>query len=186
MKARATRSIVAAASILMLAPVAVFGQSIFVGGGVTFPTGDYGDYADTGWMGVAGVTFDLGTAGLWVGGEGFYGNNSHNAGDLTPTPQDEDFGSTNLYGAMGLVGWGSGDGESLGFYVYGGAGLLVHDFSAPEGVEGGSESKFGYEAAAGVDFPLGGSTSLWGEGRFMGASDTTLFGIYAGLSFGIG
>ncbi|MDX1395786.1 MAG: hypothetical protein R3195_15495 [Gemmatimonadota bacterium] len=178
------RSFAMAASFMLLAPVALLGQGIYFGAGATFPTGDFGDYADTGWMGVAGVTFDIGTGGLWVGGEGFYGQNNH-SDDLAPTPTEEAGAKTNPYGAMGIVGYGTGDGESLGFYFFGGAGLLVHKYSSDVS-DSVSDSNFGYQAGAGVSFPLGGSLDLWGEGRFMGASDTTFFGLLAGLSIGLG
>lgn len=168
--------IVAFAVALFALPVALSAQSIYAGAGLTIPMGDFGDYADTGWMGVAGVTVDIGESGLWAYGEGFYGQNNHS---------DIDGDKTNPYGAMGGVGYDFGDGESLGFYVFGGVGLLVHKYSSDD-FEGGSESNFGYQAGAGVGVPLGDSFGLWGEGRFMGASETTFIGILGGISIQLG
>jgi opacity protein-like surface antigen len=176
MKSRTLLSFAAAALFLMV-PSSLFAQSIFVGGGATFPTGEFGDYADTGWIGVAGVLFPVGEGGLNVGVEGFYGQNNHN---------DVDGDKTNPYGAMAILEYDIGDDEGVGAYLFGGAGLLVHKFGTDATEGGGSETNFGYEAGAGVSFPLGGSTSLWAEGRYMGASGTNFFGILAGLGFGIG
>ena len=52
-----------------------------------------------------------------------------------------------------------------------------------------TESGFGYAAALGYGFPLGG-INAWVEGRFMQASisdaNTQFFGIVAGISIGLG
>jgi len=174
---KAFRTMFAAMAVaLFILPATASAQSIFVGGGVTIPSGDYGDYAKTGWIADAGVTFDIGEQGLWVYGEGFYGSNKH----------DDDSGDkTNVYGAMGGVGYEFDTGGSLGIYVFGGAGLMVHQYK-PDTGDSDSESKFGYEGGAGVDFPLGDRIGLWVEGRFMGSKDTNFFGILAGLGFDLG
>lgn len=161
---------------LLAVPAAVSGQGIFVGGGVTIPTGDFGDYADTGWLASAGFSFDIGEAGLSAGVEGFYGENKHS---------DVDGDKTNPYGAMGFLLYRAGNAESVGPYFYGGAGLLVHRFSPASG-DSESDTNFGYEAGAGLDFPFSDNVGAWVEGRFMGASDTNFFGIVAGLGFGLG
>lgn len=166
----------AVAGLFLAAPSVVFAQSIYAGGGVSIPTGEYGDYADSGWLGVAGVTFPVGDGGFAVGAEGFYGQNNHN---------DVDGDKTNPYGAMAILMYDFGSGESLGFYVFGGAGLLVHKFSSDTS-EGGSDSNFGYQGGAGVGVPLGDAFGIWVEGRFMGASDTNFFGILGGFSIDVG
>ena len=50
---------------------------IYVGGGATFPTGDFGDLANTGWQAIGGVLFPVGPEGLMVGADAFYGQNNH-------------------------------------------------------------------------------------------------------------
>lgn len=177
------RMFTAVATLLMLsaAPGSVFGQGIFAGGGVTIPTGDFGDFADTGWIASAGFSFDVGDAGLSAGVEGFYGENKHDA-DVSGVADGD---KTNPYGAMGFLLYRAGDPESVGPYFYGGAGLMVHKFSPATG-EGDSETNFGYEAGAGLDFPFADNVGAWVEGRFMGSSDTNFFGIVAGLGLGLG
>ena len=145
--------------------------------------------AESGWVGVAGVLFPVGEGGLNVGVEGFYGQNNHM--DASGTKIDGD--KTNPYGAMAILEYDIGSGDGIGAYIFGGAGLLIHKCSTDgngcaddDSAGGTSDSNFGYEAGAGVGIPVGGSTSIWVEGRYMGASGTNIFGILAGLGFGIG
>lgn len=150
---------------LFILPASASAQSIFVGAGITIPVSDYGDAADTGWLGIAGVTVDIGEDGLWVYGEGQYGQNG----------VTDDSENWKVYGAMGGVGYAFDAGESFGIYVFGGAGLLALKLGDD------SESKFGYEGGAGVDIPIADSFGLWVEGRYMGSSDVNLFGVVAGV-----
>ena len=166
--------------LLASTPARAQGQkpSFFVGGGVTIPVGEYGDYAKTGWLGNAGVTVGVGKKGAWVGGEGFFGANKHS--DVTGD-------KTNVYGAIGEVGYRFGKRAKAGVYVYGGAGFLVHQFkssSAPTTNE--SEGKFAYTGAAGIEIPAGKKVSVWIESRYMGSSGTGFIPISIGLSFGGG
>jgi len=155
------------------------GTTLYISGGGSFPTGNFGDYADTGWMAAGGVVFDIGTAGLGAGVDLFYGQNNHSyEGAL-------DGEKTSPYGAMAFLEYGFQTSGKLQPYLFGGAGLLVHRLSA-DGVESDSETKFGYQFGAGLGFPLGGTTSLYVEGRYMGASDTNYFAALAGFAFGLG
>lgn len=174
---RKTLSAVATLLFLLAAPAAVVGQGIFVGGGVTFPTGDFKDVdgADTGWLATAGFSFDVGDAGLSAGVEGFYGENKH----------DTDGDKTNPYGAMGFLLYRAGNPETVGPYAFGGAGILVHKFSS-DTTEDSTKTNFGYEFGAGLDIPVGSNVGVWLEGRYMGSSDTNFFGIIAGLGLGVG
>jgi hypothetical protein len=167
-----------AALVLMLAlPAATAAQSIYAGVGASIPVGDFGDYADTGWLAVAGFLVPIGDGPIQVGAEGFYGQNNHS---------DVEGDKTNPYGVMGTLMFDAGADGSIGPYFFGGAGLLVHKFGtdAPEG--GDSESQFGYQAGAGLDIPFGESVGGWVEARYMGSKDTNLVGFLAGLSVGIG
>ena len=72
--------------------------TIYIGGGGSFPTSDFGDYANTGWMAIGGVLVDVGPSGLGLGVELFYGQNNH---------KDEaslfESAKTSPYGAMAIV-----------------------------------------------------------------------------------
>jgi opacity protein-like surface antigen len=173
--------LVAAALLAFAFPAAGTAQTLYISGGATFPTGDYGDYADTGWMLAGGVLFsDIGTAGLSLGADGFYGQNSHN---------DYDGDKTNLYGAMGIVQYNIGSGN-LQPYVWGGAGWLAHKYSGDEFPEDeGTDSSFGYQLGAGIGYGLSENVSIYGEGRYMAGTgdnkDTKLLGVFGGLAFAI-
>jgi hypothetical protein len=165
--------------LLLLLAAPTQAQTPYVGVGPTFPTGDYGEYANTGVLLVGGLIFDVGDAGLAVFGEGFFGQNGHEGG-----------GKTQPFGIMaGLVKDFSGDADA-GVYVFGEAGLLWHRY-VPDSGDTESESGFGFGGGVGYGFPLGGQNA-WVEGRYMSANidygdgfdeTTSFFGIIFGLSF---
>ena len=144
--------------------------TLYIGAGASFPTSDFGDYANTGWMGTAGALFGAGPVG--VGAEFFYGQNNHKdevslADDAKTTP----------WGFMGIVDYAFGQPDKIRPYVFGGLGVLIHKYSA--GGISESETQFGYQAGAGLSFPLG----IYVEGRYMGSEDTKYFGALAGFAF---
>lgn len=165
-------------------PAVAQGAFLFGGGGVTFGTGDFGDDTDAGWLAIAGVGTDIGTSGVFIAAEGFYGSNS-----LSDDALDE---SANVYGAFGEIGYGFQTGGNVEPYVLGGAGILVLD------VFDESESGLGYLGAAGLSISTDGPVGFWIEGRFMAAPglgeetattsevDVTMFGIVAGIGIGLG
>jgi len=162
-------------ALLVLIPATASAQAFgFLGAGVTFPSGDYGDYANAGWLGSAGVGFPIGDAGLAVGAEAFYGQNNH---DSPPSPKGD---KTLPYGALGFVQYSFGNLDRLHPYVLGGAGLMVHKYSS-DTFKGDSDTKFAYTFGAGVSYPLGGTTGLYGEGRYYGRDGTNFVGILGGL-----
>jgi len=72
--------------------------------------------------------------------------------------------------------------------VFGGLGVAGHRFSA-DGIESDTESDVAYQLGAGVDFPIGGTTSLYAEGRCSGSGndvDTQFFEASLGLAFTLG
>ena len=174
-------------SVLLLAALAFMGFAIpaqaqttlYIAGGASFPTGDFGDIAKTGWMGAGGVLFNVGPQGLGVGAEIFYGQNT--AKDEVSSLFDV---KTTPYGAMAIVDYAFGEPGGIMPYLFGGAGLLVTRVSV-EG-ESDSESDFGYQFGAGVAFPIGETTSLFGEGRYIGSADIKYFAALAGFAFGVG
>jgi hypothetical protein len=160
------------------------GQSVYFGGGATIPTGDYGDYADPGFMVIGGLEFPVGPEGLSVFGEGFFGQNGHS---------DFEGDKTQPYGAMGGLLYSFSPDADASLYAFGQAGILVHKYSSDD-FEGDSESAFGYGGGVGYGFPLGGVRGFV-EGRYMsasfddelgGSSSTAFFALFAGVSIGIG
>ncbi|HSM09236.1 MAG TPA: outer membrane beta-barrel protein [Gemmatimonadota bacterium] len=182
------RAIVASTTVLFMAlalPLTAHAQSVFVLGGLSAPTGDYGDVADTGWLGAVGVTFPVGEAGLWAGAEGLYGQNSFSSDAV-----DENY---KLFSAMGILGYDIQTQSSVSPYVFGGLGLM----SLSSSIEGSdSESGFGWQLGGGVGFETGGNISPFVEARYQSASigdeadltdlTVSVFGIEAGVSIGLG
>jgi hypothetical protein len=154
--------------------------SIFVAGGLTVPTSDFGDFAKAGWMGHAGVLVSVGAAGLSVGADGFYGSNSHDA------PFEDD--KTNLYGALAFVEYTITGAGALSPYVFAGPGFMTHAFKPETGTDE-SDSGLALGGGVGVDIPVGG-VNVFVEGMYLtgfGDVDTTrLFGINVGVGFPLG
>lgn len=154
---------------------------ITVAAGASIPTGDYGEYAKTGYIGTAGVMFNVGEKGLSVGGVGVFGSNSHS---------DIDGDKTNLIGVLGSVSYRLGDAEKTGVFVLGNVGFLQHSYKSdmfPS--EEGSSSGVAFGGGAGVHMPMG-TKSLYVMARFITASienETTSFiPVQVGVSFPIG
>ena len=176
--ARTWQQTVVALSLLLVPSVVSAQMFAFLGGGATFPNGDYGDYAKTGWIASGGVGIPVGPPGMAVVVEGFYGQNDH---------EDVDGDKTNPYGLMVDVDYTFGTPGSIQPYLIGGVGLLVHKFSTDfAGGLSGSDSQFGYTAAAGALIPLGGTVGVYGEGRYWGSADTAFLGILAGVRILLG
>jgi len=168
------------ALLTLLAPRDASAQGVYFGAGATFPTSDYGDYAKTGYMGVAGISFSVGPRGLSVFGEGFFGQNSH---------KDVDGDKTYPYGAMGGLLYDLSPQDEGGIYFFGQLGVLVHKFSSDES-EGSSDTGFGFGGGAGYGFSLGRGTELFLEGRYMQGNfdyeNTTFFGLVGGVALSLG
>jgi len=145
--------------------------TLYVGAGGSFPTGDFGDFYNTGWMGTAGALFGAGPVG--VGAEFFYGQNnfSVDGSDAKATP----------WGFMGIVDYAFGQPGKIRPYVFGGLGVMINRFSGGE--ESVSDTEFGYQAGAGLSFPIGATSSIYAEGRYMGSDGAKYFGALAGFAF---
>ncbi len=176
---RALVSSVAALFLALALPLTANAQSVYVLAGLSAPTGDYGDIADTGWLGAGGVTFPVGEAGLWAGAEALYGNNSFSSETV-----DESF---KLFSAMGILGYDIPTESSVSPYLFAGAGVMSLS-------NGDSESGFGWQAGGGVAFSGESNVTPFVEGRYQSASigegeaDITVsfFGVEAGVSIGVG
>ncbi len=183
MRKCAVFSVALLAVLSFMLPTQVSAQGAFLGAGVTFPTGDYSDFGDgdganTGWLTIGGVSFPLSDGPMSIFAEGHFGSNGHEMeGD-----------KTNVYGAMGGLLFDAAEEDEAGFYAFGQAGFLVHDYKS-DTFEEGSETGFGFGGGAGYGFPLG-SINGWFEGRYMHAmfddGDTSFFGFMAGISFPLG
>jgi len=152
--------------------------TLYVGGGATFPTSDMGDVTSTGWQIIGGVLFPVGPEGLSIGAEGFYGQNSG---------KDDSPIKISPYGVMGIASYGFSTSGSVTPYIFGGLGLMVSGVSWDDDLfESSSESSFGYQLGAGVEFGVSESTGIFVEGKYMGSSDAKFFGLDAGLAFALG
>lgn len=156
---------------------------IFIGGGVTIPTGDYSDFgggdgANTGWQGMAGAQFAIGESPVTAGPRVFYGSNNHE------TTGDK----TNLYGATALVSYNLGEAGAVNPFLFGEFGVMSHAYKSDTATED-TATAAAWGGGVGVDFPLGG-VSGWVVAAYHAGlgdnEDTTLFGIYAGVSVPIG
>jgi hypothetical protein len=179
---RAVTAVLVTSLWVLAAPANASAQAMIgVGGGVTFPTGDYADYANTGWLAAAGVAFPVGDVPVSISAHGFYGSNNHEAPDGD---------KTNLYGALAGVSYAFGDPEGVSPFVGGLAGFMHHSYkSESQPSLEGSESGLAGGAFAGVGFPLGGIggfvEAYWLTG-FGDIDSTQLFGAMAGVQFPLG
>lgn len=184
------RMILASAVVLsfaLIAPLTAQAQSIFLLAGVSAPSGDFSDYANTGWLGAVGVTFPVGDAGLWAGVEGSYGQNKHDV-DSDPVFEVEEGDKTTLIGVMAILGYDIQTEGNVNPYVWGGAGLQSHKFTSELSPSfDDTSSKFGYQFGAGVS--IGSEDSNvhpFIEGRFQGSEDSKIIAGEVGVSIGVG
>lgn len=175
---------VAVLSFALAAPLTAHAQSIFLLAGVSSPTGDFGDYAKTGWLGAVGVTFPVGDAGLWAGVEGSYGQNKHDEDVAGVDAGDK----TTLIGAMAILGYDIQTEGNVNPYVWGGGGLQSHKFTSPLfPAFDETSSKFGYQFGAGVSIGSDDSNAHpFIEGRYQGSSDSKIIAGEVGVSIGVG
>jgi len=159
-------------------------QYIFFGGGPTIPSGEFGDYAKTGYTFMAGFGADIGKKGLFIEAEIGRGSNSHeNTGNAKE--------KTNVITAFGALGYSFGAVEKkVRPYLLAGAGLVAHQFRTDAGPPAsdaeGTESKFGATGAGGISIKLNEKASFWLEGRYIGSSGTNLMAALFGLTINFG
>jgi hypothetical protein len=167
---------------LFTPPTRVSAQGVFLGGGATIPTGDYGDYADVGWMAEAGISFPMNEEGVYLFGDGLYGSNSHS---------DHEGDKTNLLGILGGVELDLSEEGSAGVFLFAEAGILRHTYKSDEFPdEEGTDTGFAFGAGAGYGFPLGETLNGWVLGRYLqgqfDGGNTAFVGLMAGVSFAVG
>src|SRR5262245_49707928 len=163
------------AAVVVVGAAPLSGQKFHVGGGVTMPSGDYGNFAKTGYLAIAGLTFDIPAAPIAVRVDGMYGANTHDGG------LDE---KTSIYGGMANAVWGFLPGSPLQPYAIGGLGYLSHDYDpGSSGSSADVEWAMVWGVGGGVNFALGG-LGLFAEGRYLDRDGTAFLALLAGLRFG--
>lgn len=157
-------------------------QYVFFGAGPTIPSGEYGDFAKTGYMISLGFGTDIGTKGLFLEAELGRGTNSHeNTGQANE--------KTNVYSAFGALGWSFGAAEKkVRPYLLAGAGVVAHQFrtDAEPAVGEGTESKFGATGAGGLSIRLTEKANFWLEGRYIGSKGTNHIAGLIGITLNLG
>ena len=164
-------TIVCLAALMFAGASAANAQYVFVGGGASIPIGDIKDAgAKTGWIAQGGVGYDIGSKGLWVEAEGWYGQTGYEGGGE----------KTKLLSGIGAVGYSFMPGKKASPYVVAGAGFM----NAKGG--GASSTKFAYTGGAGLGFNLNPTVHFWVEGRLLATKEAKLIPINAGFSFNFG
>ena len=148
------------------------------GGGILSPSGDFADYAKSGWLVFAGADKPIGTSQRAVAGIGvFYGHASHEGPGNT---------ATNIPGATVDFGYALTAGGKFTPYVRGGVGFLQHRFDAGDtGADSDSETKFAFGGGGGVATAVG-SNLLFIGAHYIGAEDTNFLTFYVGFGLGGG
>lgn len=151
---------------------------VYLGGGLTMPSGDFKDFAKTGWVADVGLGTSLGSSGRVFGFvDVFYGKNDH----------DTDGDSTTLMGGGANIGIQS-TGSSARVYGYAGLGMQNHKFNTDGVGDGESETKPFGRGAVGISLGSG-NTTFWAEvGMVQGFGadngNTAYLPIMAGISIG--
>ncbi len=169
------RVLLASAAVLSLSlavPTTAHSQSVYVLAGGAFPTSEFGEVFDTGWMVAGGLKLPIGPGGFWLGVEGSYGQNGTPADGVDANP----------IGAMAKIGLDVPVPGGIQPFVFAGAGLLATKFSVGELSE--TESKFGYQLGGGLDLGSG-VISPFVEVRFESSEDIDFFAALFGLSIGL-
>lgn len=177
MSARIALLLFALAVVCAAGPRALEAQTmLYAGGGASFPTGDFSEYAETGWQVAGGLLFPVSDNGLAVGVEAFFASNDRKP-DANGITNDSPFGLLAIlrYGIANL-GW-------VKPYVTGGAGL---HYMGTSGGDGTVDIAFGYQFGAGFGFELAASTAVFVEGRYTANAELGYFGLMGGLAFTVG
>ena len=154
-------------------------QYIFLGGGLTIPTGEFkDDDAKSGWIATGGVGFEIGKKGLWGELQGSFGNNKYEGtgGDKLQTTS-----------GMAALGYSFTPAKSVTPWVMGGAGFLRHSYKPGNtGFTAESETKFAWEGGAGLTVKAGAKSQVWFGGVYTSSSYVHTIGLLAGVSIAVG
>jgi len=158
-----------------LSPVVVHSQTPLafqIGGGAIAPSGDLGTYANTGWIGYAGVTKPLSSdPRIAIQAVAFYSHASHEGSDGE---------ATNIPGVGGGLLYQLATTGTMRPYVSGLVGLLQHRYDAgTTGYGSESESKAFVGVGGGLAFGR-----VFVDARYVAASGTSFIPITVGMNFG--
>jgi hypothetical protein len=183
MKRLASAMMVGAVAVLLGASPARAQGYVYFAGGANVPVGSFKDGVKTGWIASAGLGANVGNKGLWVEGEGWYGSNKWKIGSVY-----DEAGKTNIWAALGVVGYDLMHDKSWSPYIAAGAGVLGAS-AKPEGGTSVSSTKFGYTGAVGIGFKAGNSAHIFVEARYLAGSGTgyaKMLPLTAGVSINFG
>jgi hypothetical protein len=144
----------------------------FVSASATIPSGDYGDYAKTGWLAGVGARAwanEAGNIALWLVGE--YGSNSHDADVVGVTDGDK----TNIMSGGAFVAYtlGSNPDASMTPFIVAGGGYMNHQWSPATGDSENSGQAF---AGGGLGLSFGDeSGGPWILATYRNGFDDTKF-----------
>lgn len=150
-----------------------------VGGGLTFPTGDFDTGAKSGWHGIGHAGYGLRT-GLGIRLDFFYGQNS----------LDRISGNTKLTGGLGSLTYAFKSAGGAAPYLIGGLGAFnVKQTSNAGGLAfTSSATRLALGAGGGVKFRAGSDSKFFVEARYISVQTTQgstgFLPITAGISFG--
>lgn len=185
---RGLRSVVLGAVLMATvgaAPAVAQGAQFSVGGGVTVPLSDFGDFAGTGFHGLAAVGFQ--PANLPVG---FQIDGMYQRFGIDEAPDDFDANWQIIQGTANVVyTFVTAEESTFHPYLIGGVGLYNQKLTGDDAGDAESNTDFGINAGAGFDFQAG-SVGLFVEGRFHNVfsdpENTNFIPITVGVRFGGG
>jgi hypothetical protein len=186
---RAMRSAVVGAALMALAgampAMAQGGAKFSVGGGLTLPLGDFGDAANTGWHGLAAVSFVPNNFPVGIQIDGMYQRFGLDDGGFF----GDDANFRLIQGTANAVyKFQTSEETKIRPYLIGGVGLYNGKVGGDNIIgDPESETDFGINGGAGFDFAAG-SVSLFVEGRFHNifteGESTNLIPITVGIRLG--
>ena len=169
---------VSASTVRAQAPVAARPVSFGVTGGLSIPTGDFGDFFDSGYNVGALLEFTPALSPLAFRVEGDY--------QRFAIKGDEAESDLRIISGTANALYKFGSATMVRPYVLGGVGLFN---VGGTGDDGESENKFGYNVGGGLEIPLSGIT-VFGDVRFQqvrfsgdGESNINLVPIKVGIRF---
>ncbi|MBA3260265.1 MAG: outer membrane beta-barrel protein [Gemmatimonadales bacterium] len=149
-------------AVLGATPAMAQGAEFSLGGGLTLPLSDFGDVSNTGWHGLAAVSFAPSSFPLGIQIDGMYQRlGVEDFGGI-----DSDISTQIIQGTANVIyKFKTSEDSQFRPYLIGGPG--VYNFKATGGDAGDGESStdFGINAGAGFDVKLG-SVGAFIEGRF--------------------
>lgn len=157
--------------------------SFHIGGGLVLPTGDFGDFAKTGWQAMGGVDFGLSGIPFMLRVDALYGQNNGDEAVTGPDVKAKFFGG--MAGGQFMIGSGP---SPVKPYILAEVGVVNVKVTAPGGFSD-SESKFAFAPGVGLQFGLG-SMNAFVEAKYLSvqtsSSSTNMIPILVGLRFGGG